>query len=46
MKNIALMIVDMQEGLVTNHPYNERKVLENIQQLLKATRKNNVEVVY
>lgn len=46
MKNIALMVIDMQEGLVKDHPYNERKVIENIQKLLKTARENNLEIVY
>lgn len=36
----------MQEGLVKDHPYNERKVIENIQKLLKTARENNLEIVY
>ena len=46
MKNIALMVIDMQEGLVKDHPYNERKVIENIKKLLKTARENNLEIVY
>lgn len=46
MKNIVLLVVDMQKSLVKDHPYNERKVIDNINELIDSSRKNNVEVVF
>ncbi len=46
MTNTVLLVVDVQNTLIENHPYNERKVLENIKTLIASARKNNIEVVY
>lgn len=46
MKNIVLLVVDMQKALVKEHPYNERMVIDNIKRLIASSRKNNVEVVF
>lgn len=46
MNNAALLVVDMQRDLVKEHPYNERKVIDNIKNLLCSARKNDVEVVF
>lgn len=36
MKNTALLIVDVQNGLAKEHPYQEEMVIEKIQRLLAA----------
>lgn len=46
MSNIVLMIVDVQNELIKNHPYNEKKVIENIKKLILEARKNEHEVIY
>lgn len=46
MKNLALLIVDVQNELVEGHPYNERELIKNIKTLLKSARENNREVIY
>ena len=46
MNNAALLVVDMQRDLVKEHPYNERKFIDNIKNLLCSARKNDVEVVF
>ena len=46
MKQIALLIVDVQTALVEEHPYQEEKVIENIQSLLAAARERNLEVIF
>ncbi|MFT4144745.1 MAG: cysteine hydrolase family protein [Mobilitalea sp.] len=46
MSNIALLVVDVQNAIVNEHPYNEKKVITNIQSLLSAARENNKEVIY
>lgn len=46
MSKVALMVVDVQTALVNGHPYNEQKVIRNIQSLLSAARENRQEVIY
>ncbi|MBE6072495.1 MAG: cysteine hydrolase [Clostridium butyricum] len=46
MSNVALMIVDVQKRLIDYHPYNERKVIENIKKLILTARNNGQEVIY
>ena len=46
MSNSALMIVDVQKRLIDNHPYNEKKVIENIKKLILTARNNGQEVIY
>lgn len=46
MSHIALLVVDVQTLLVEGHPYNEQKVIENIQTLISAARAKDIEVVY
>lgn len=46
MNHITLLIVDVQTALVKEHPYNEYKVIENIQRLLTSARQKNIEVIY
>lgn len=46
MSNIALLVVDVQNALMQEHPYNEQKVLQNIKKLISAARANDKEVIY
>lgn len=46
MNNIALLIVDVQNALVDEKPFNIDKTLSNIKELLDACRKNKTEVIY
>lgn len=46
MGNIVLMVVDVQTALVGGHPYQEQKVIANIQKLLSAARANGREIVF
>ncbi len=46
MKDIALLVVDVQKGLIDDHPYREIELLEEIRALTERARANEVEVVY
>ncbi|MGB5822746.1 MAG: cysteine hydrolase family protein [Proteocatella sp.] len=46
MNNVVLLIVDVQEALISEHPYNERNVIENIKELISMSRTKGIEVVY
>ncbi len=46
MKDTVLLVVDVQTWLVGEHPYNEAKVIQNIQRLIACCRKKGIEVVY
>ena len=46
MKDIALLVVDVQKGLIDDHPYREKELLEEICALTERARANGVEVVY
>jgi nicotinamidase-related amidase len=46
MRNIALLVVDVQAALIAGHPYNERTVVENIKKLVAVARKHKTEVIY
>ncbi len=46
MSNIVLLVVDVQNALIKDHPYNEQKVIENIKKLTSVARSNNKEVIY
>ena len=46
MKNIVLLVVDMQEALVNGDPFNKENTINNIELLIKECRANNVEVIY
>lgn len=46
MSNIVLLVVDVQNALLKEHPYNEQKVIENIRKLILTARNNNKEVLY
>lgn len=46
MSNTILLVVDVQNALIKEHPYNEYKVIENIKKLIITARDNNKEVIY
>lgn len=46
MKNIILLIVDMQNELIESNPYNKDTVVKNINKLIEACKENNYEIVY
>ena len=46
MKEIALLVVDVQKGLIDYHPYRANELLEEIRALTGRARANEVEVVY
>lgn len=46
MKNKALLVVDVQEALVNEGPYNKETTINNIELLINKCRENNVEVIY
>lgn len=46
MGNTALVIVDVQNALVEEKPFNIDKTLFNIKELLNACRENGIEVIY
>ena len=46
MSNTVLMVVDVQNRLINEHPYNEKKVVGNIKKLIEAARNNEKEVIY
>ena len=46
MKDIALLVVDVQTALIEAHPYNQVQVIENINDLIFEARKYNKEVIF
>ena len=46
MKNIVLLVVDVQTSLINEHPYNEKQVINNIKNLITSCRNCGVEVIY
>ena len=46
MKNTVLLVLDVQNAVIDNHPYNERRVMDNIKKLILNARKNNIGVIY
>ncbi len=46
MNKMALLVVDVQEGLVTENPFDKENTINNIELLIKKCRFNNVEVIY
>lgn len=43
---LALLVIDMQNGLVNQGPWNIEEVVNNIMQLINKARSNEVEVIY
>jgi nicotinamidase-related amidase len=46
MKNTGLLVIDVQNALVSAHPFAGKEIISNIKSLIKACRENNVEVIY
>ncbi len=46
MKKMALLIVDVQNALVEEHPYNEIIMNENICKLIETARQSSIKVIY
>lgn len=46
MKNAALLIIDMQQGLIDEDPFGSTAFLENMEMLLEAARAQALPVVY
>jgi nicotinamidase-related amidase len=46
MNNVVLLVVDVQNALIKKHPYNGKKVIENIKKLILTARGANKEVIY
>ena len=46
MKDVALLVVDVQQGLIDFHPYRERELLEEIRALIDCARARGTEVLY
>ena len=46
MKNLALLVVDVQNALVLAKLFAVEEVISNIKRLIKTCRENNVEVIY
>lgn len=46
MKNIALLVVDVQNALVLAKPFAIEEVISNIKRLINVCRENDVEVIY
>ena len=46
MKNMVLLVIDVQNALVEAHPYKYEEVTENIKKLINTARSNDVEVLY
>ncbi len=46
MSNIVLLVVDVQNALIDEHPYNEQRVIENIKNLIITARDNQKEVLF
>ena len=42
----VLLVVDVQTALIVEHPYNEKKVIENIKKLISVSRRKGLEVIY
>ncbi len=46
MKKMALLIVDVQNALVEEHPFNETDMIDNICKLINTAKKSSTKVVY
>jgi nicotinamidase-related amidase len=46
MKDIALLVVDVQQGLIDAHPYRANELLEEIGKLTGRARESGTEVIY
>lgn len=46
MDNTVLLVIDVQEEMIKDQPYNYRKVIDNIKLLLSKARETHTEVIY
>jgi nicotinamidase-related amidase len=46
MSNVVLLVVDVQTALIKEHPYNERRVIDHIKELISTARNHDIEVIY
>ena len=46
MKDTVLLIVDVQNSIMEEHPYQEEILIENLQKLIAYSRNNGIEIVY
>jgi len=46
MSKTALLVVDVQEAIVGENPYNKESTISNIVEIIKSCRNNNIEVIY
>ena len=46
MQNTVLLVVDIQNGLVRENPYNRKPFLENVGRLISQCRRKGIEVIY
>ena len=46
MEKTALIIIDIQEALMADHPYNEKNVIDNIKKVISICRETDMEVIY
>ena len=46
MKKTALLVIDVQNILVSEKPFAVNEIIQNIKTLITASRENNIEVIY
>lgn len=46
MKDSVLLVVDVQEGLMEDHPTNEENFIKNVKDLIKLWRNQNKEIIF
>lgn len=46
MKDTILLVVDVQNAIITEHPYNEEEVIQNIKRIISISRNSGTEVIY
>jgi len=46
MNKTVLLVVDVQTGLIKNHPYNEFVMIDNIDRLIHTARSRSVNIIY
>ncbi|WP_297633274.1 cysteine hydrolase family protein [uncultured Clostridium sp.] len=46
MKNLVLLIIDVQNELINSNPYNKENVINNLKLLIASARKQFVEIIY
>lgn len=46
MNKTALVVIDVQNALVEDHPYNEKVLISNLKRLIEMARKSKIEVIF